>query len=178
MAATPKTLAAVPGVGAVVAESVVEFLADAHNQEMIDKLRAHGVRFVADASAARVGRSLARRSCSPADCRWRSPEAGAGLSRRWRSCGQSVTKATDYVVVGEDPGSKFTKAQALGVTVVDEGGLLELLAAADGGEQLASSPGKHEIVNLAKSPHSLQAKSTACPYSVNTRLTMLIVSRR
>ena len=43
--------------------------------------------------------------------------------------GGSVGKATDYVVAGEDPGSKYVRAQEIGVSILDEAGLRELIAA-------------------------------------------------
>ena len=53
----------------------------------------------------------------------------------------SVSRATDYVVAGEDAGSKLAKAAALGVTVIDEGALLDMVAAGEAGaeDQLALS---------------------------------------
>jgi DNA ligase (NAD+) len=50
----------------------------------------------------------------------------------------SVSKRTDYLVAGEDPGSKYTKAQELGTEILDEDGLMELLP--DEGRPSADSP--------------------------------------
>jgi DNA ligase (NAD+) len=136
-AATPEALAAVPGVGAVVAESVAEFFAEAHNQEMLAKLRAHGLRFVADAPRASTGPFSGKTFVLTGRLESMSrPQAGTRIEALGGRIGESVSKAIDYVVVGEDPGAKLAKALALGVTVLNEGELLELIAAGDAGDQL------------------------------------------
>ena len=129
MAATTEELAAVPGVGPVVAEAVRQHLEEGRNRETIEKLRAAGVTlremraprragglsgltFVLTGKLAGLTRGEAQARIEAADGRVTS----------------SVSKATDYVVVGEDPGSKFAAAQRLGVPVLDEAGLVALLA--------------------------------------------------
>ena len=125
-------LAEVPGVGAVVAEAVEQFLGDAHNRETIEKLREAGVRLVEDAPARAegplTGRTLVLTGKLPTLTRGQAQvliEAAGG-----RVSG-SVSKATDYVVAGEDAGSKLAKAESLGVAVVDEAGLRGLLGGGD-----------------------------------------------
>ena len=79
-------------------------------------------------AAARAGRSRARPSCSPAPCR-AHPRAGDELIKAaGGKVTGSVSKKTDYVVAGDSPGSKLAKAEELEVEVIDEAGLLRLLA--------------------------------------------------
>ena len=120
----------------MVAEAVEQFLGDEHNRETIEKLRAAGVRLVEESPVRRHGSAQRPRpSCSPASC----PRSRAARPRRCieaaggRVSG-SVSRATDYVVAGEDAGSKLDKATALGVAVIDEAGLLELTAGPDDAE--------------------------------------------
>ena len=110
-----------------------QFLGDAHNRETIEKLREAGVRLVEDAPA------RARGAAHRQDLRAHRQAADAHARRRRRSSIEaaggkvsgSVSKATDYVVAGEDAGSKLAKAESLGVAVVDEAGLRDLLGGGD-----------------------------------------------
>ena len=74
------------------------------------------------------GRWWARRSCSPARCpNLTREDATERVEAAGGKVTGSVSKKTDYVVAGEDPGSKMTKAQELGTEILDEDGLLALL---------------------------------------------------
>lgn len=129
MAAGVEELQAVRDVGPVVALSISQFFAERHNREAVGQLLEAGVvpqsppRAERAASRAR-GRTFVLTGTLP------------GLSReeakqRIEACGGriagSVSRKTDYVIAGADPGSKLDKAVELGVTVLDEAGLLELL---------------------------------------------------
>jgi DNA ligase (NAD+) len=137
-AASATELAGVPGVGPVVAEAVEQFLGDAHNRETLDKLRAAGVRLVEE-SAPRTtgpltGKTFVLTGKLPSLTRG---EAQALIEAAGGRVSGSVSRATDYVVAGDDPGSKLDKAAALGVAVLDEAGLRALLGpAAAAAEQL------------------------------------------
>jgi DNA ligase (NAD+) len=139
MAASAEDLAEVPGIGAVVAEAVEQFLGEAHNRETIEKLRVAGVRLVEDTPARPAGplsgRTFVLTGKLPTLTRGQAQGLIEAVGGRVSS---SVSRATDYVVAGEDPGSKLAKAQSLGVAVVDEAGLCELLGGREdpGGEQL------------------------------------------
>ena len=129
-------LADVPGIGPVVAEAVEQYLGDAHNHETIEKLRAAGVRLVEE-SPARAGGPLAGSSFVltgklPTLTRGRAQELIEAAGGRVSG---SVSRATDYVVAGEEAGSKLKRAAALGVTVIDEAALLDMVAA--GGAEVA-----------------------------------------
>jgi DNA ligase (NAD+) len=129
--AEPERLAAVPGVGGVIAESVRAFFANERNRSLIEKLRAAGVNFqgpeplVAEAAEATLaGLTFVLTGTLPGLTR---EEAQAELEARGAKVTGSVSKKTSYVVAGESPGSKLAKAEQLGVAVLDEPGLRTLL---------------------------------------------------
>ncbi len=120
----------VPGVGEAVAEQIVGFFSEPHNRDVIAKLRSAGVRWetpqiVATANGEQpmsgktvvITGTLSR----PRD------EVKAALHSLGAKVTGSVSKKTDYLIAGEDPGSKLVKAQGLGVAVIDEATLAELL---------------------------------------------------
>jgi DNA ligase (NAD+) len=124
-------LAAVPGVGGVIAESVQAFFADERNRALVEKLRAAGVNFegprkapVDEANATLAGLTFVLTGTLPGLTR---EEAQAQLEARGAKVTSSVSKKTSYVVAGESPGSKLAKAEQLGVPVLDEDGLRALL---------------------------------------------------
>jgi DNA ligase (NAD+) len=129
MAADEARLCAVPDVGPVVAASIAQFFAEPHNREVIEQLRAAGVHWpeqapaAAAASAAR-GKTFVLTGALPALTR---DEATALIEAAGGKVSGSVSKKTDYVVAGVEAGSKLAKAQELGVRILDEQGLRELL---------------------------------------------------
>ncbi len=129
LAASAQDLAEVPGIGPIVAEAVEQFLGDGHNRETIEKLRAAGVRLVEEHPAhpqgPLEGTSFVLTGKLPTLARGQAQELIEAAGGRVSS---SVSRATDYVVAGEDPGSKLDKATTLGVPVLDEAGLRALLA--------------------------------------------------
>ena len=130
LGAAAADLAEVPGVGPVVAEAVEQYLGDAHNRETIEKLRTVGVRLVEERPArpegGLSGSTFVLTGKLPGLTRG---EAQALIEAEGGRVSGSVSRATDYVVAGEDPGSKFETARTLGVTVIDEAGLRALLEA-------------------------------------------------
>lgn len=130
LAADEAALLEVNDVGPVVAQSIANFLAEAHNVEVIEQLRAAGVHWTETEPTARAPLPLAGKTVvltgtlptlSREDAKEKLEAAGAKVAG-------SVSKKTDYVVAGAEAGSKLDKAQALGVPVLDEDGMLKLLA--------------------------------------------------
>ncbi len=124
-------LLVVNDVGPVVAKSIHMFFQQPHNCEIVDKLRAAGVQWQEHTGAANddsskplVGKTLVLTGSLPTLSRDQAKElieaAGGKVSG-------SVSKKTDFVVAGEEAGSKLQKAQELGVKVIDESGLRKLL---------------------------------------------------
>jgi len=139
-AADEAALQQTPDVGPVVASQVAAFFRQPHNREVIAKLRAAGIAWdesrPAQATQPLAGKSfvLTGALSRPRDAVKDELEAlGAKVSG-------SVSKKTDYVVAGEDPGSKLARAQELGVTVLDEAGLAAMLAELDAGHSLGRGP--------------------------------------
>jgi DNA ligase (NAD+) len=136
MAADATALQEVPDVGPVVAESIARFFAEAHNREVLDELRAGGVRWTEHEgralAAARPldGRTFVLTGTLPTLTR---DAAKARIEALGGKVAGSVSAKTHYVVVGADPGSKAEKAAQLNVPMLDEDGLLELLKAASAG---------------------------------------------
>ena len=115
-------------VGPKVAASIVEFFSERVNRKIIDRLRAAGVDPKHERQALRSTR-LAEKSFvfTGALARRSREEAGALVASHAGKVSNTVTKKTDYVVVGSDPGSKFDKAQSLGVRILNEDELDALL---------------------------------------------------
>ena len=133
LAADEQALLQVPDVGPVVASSIRHFLEEPHNREVIERLRAHGVTWpesdgAVDSMAPQplAGKTFVLTGTLPNMGR---DEAKELLEAAGAKVAGSVSKKTDYVVAGAEAGSKLEKAQALGVAVLDEAGMLELLKA-------------------------------------------------
>ena len=119
----------VPDVGPVVAASIARFFAEPHNVEVIAQLRSAGIEWqagtpAAAAQSAIAGKTFVLTGTLPALTR---EEAKELIEARGGKVAGSVSKKTDYVVAGAEAGSKFTKAQELGVTILDESQFRELL---------------------------------------------------
>ncbi|MBB2916768.1 NAD-dependent DNA ligase LigA [Cupriavidus alkaliphilus] len=132
MAADEAALLEVNDVGPVVAQSIANFLAEPHNVEVIEQLRAAGVHWpesepVAKAPAPLSGKTFVLTGTLPTLSREDAKEL---LEAAGAKVAGSVSKKTDYVVAGAEAGSKLDKAEALGVPVLDEAGMLALLAQA------------------------------------------------
>jgi DNA ligase (NAD+) len=127
-AAGEDDLLAVEGVGPNIAESVVFFFDQEENQRVIDKLRKAGVRMADEARARREGGPLEGRTfvLTGALSQFTREEASEIIEELGGRVTSSVSKKTDYVLVGEEPGSKLDKAVSLGVTTIDEAEFKEL----------------------------------------------------
>lgn len=130
IAASETDLLAVRDAGPIVAQSIVQFFAEPHNLEVVSRLRDAGVRWpetsgMQQSAGILAGKTLVLTGSLPTltrDAAKEKIEAAGG------KVAGSVSKKTDYVVAGEEAGSKLAKAQELGVTILDEAGLLSLLA--------------------------------------------------
>jgi DNA ligase (NAD+) len=128
-AASVEQLADAEGVGAIIAEAVVEWFAVDWHVAIVDKWAAAGVRTVdeVDAGTPRTLEGLTI-VVTGSLSGFSRDEAKEAIVMRGGKASGSVSKKTDYVVVGENAGSKADKAEQLGVTVLDEDGFRELLA--------------------------------------------------
>ena len=129
LAASEEELAAAEGVGPVIAASVHEFFSNEANRHEIERLRAAGLNLEGppppDAPQTLTGMSIVVTGTLSGFSREGAEQAIT--SRGGKSPG-SVSKKTDYVVVGESPGAaKVTKAEELGVPVIDEAAFVRLL---------------------------------------------------
>ncbi len=123
-------LTGVTEVGPKVAEGILEFFSEQANRKLIERLRVAGVNMKEEREAPKSAKfagmtfvftgTLAKRS---------REEAEALVAAHGGKASSSVSKKTDYVVVGADPGSKYDKAKALGVTILDEAQFERLLSA-------------------------------------------------
>ena len=129
MDASVEQLLEVDDVGPVVAQSIHTFFGQPHNREVVEQLRACGLTWQEGEPAERAPQPLAGKTfvltgtfptLSRDQARDLLEAAGAKVAG-------SVSKKTDYVVAGAEAGSKLEKAQALGVAVLDEAGMLDLL---------------------------------------------------
>lgn len=127
MTADAEAIAAIDGFGSIMAEAAARFFAEPGNRHLIGRLKEaelnmrchsmptrslfHGMTFVLTGTLPTLSRNDAKKMIE---------DAGGKTA-------SSVSKKTTYVVAGEEAGSKLTKAQSLGLAIIDENGLLELL---------------------------------------------------
>lgn len=128
--ASVEELCAIDGFGAVMAQSVQEFFAKEGTADLLARLAQAGVNMQwtgAKKGTALAGKTLVVTGTLPTLSR---QEAEALIVQNGGKAAGSVSKKTSYVVAGTAAGSKLTKAQTLGIPVIDEAGLYALLAAA------------------------------------------------
>jgi DNA ligase (NAD+) len=145
--ADPEQIEEVEGVGPIMAEQIAESLGDDATWALVEKLREKGLRLEADPSEQRAtggpleGKTVVLTGTLPELTR---EEAASMVKNAGGKVVNSVSKKTDFVVAGESPGSKLTKAQDLGTTVLDEDGLRGVLSGAipvdDADEDLQAEP--------------------------------------
>ena len=122
-AATVDDIDDVEGIGPEIAASVREWFEDPENLALLERLRAAGLRTADERAAAApkegplTGKTLVLTGTMPSMTREEGTELAQGAGARVAS---SVSKKTDFVVAGENAGSKLTKAESLGVEVIDE----------------------------------------------------------
>lgn len=139
MSATKEEIAAVHGIGATTAEALTAFFAEPRNRQVIEKLRAAGLRMTEERQRPVEGPlsgqcfvvtgtlpTLSRKEMSRI-----IEEAGGRVAG-------SVTRATDFLVVGEDAGSKLTRARELGIPELSEAEILDRIAEKNPNEQEAN----------------------------------------
>ncbi|MBA4109411.1 MAG: DNA ligase [Leptothrix sp. (in: Bacteria)] len=131
MDATEEQLLAVNDVGPIVAHSIRTFFDQPHNREVVEQLRAVGITWpeheptqTAQEALPQAGRTFVLTGTLPSLGR---EEAKALIEAQGGKVAGSVSKKTTYVVAGAEAGSKLDKAQELGLTILDQEGLLALL---------------------------------------------------
>lgn len=140
-AASVEEITAIDGIGPVIAESLASYLAVPGNRELIERLRAAGVvltlpeRDEAEVLAPTLA-GLSVVVTGTVEGFTREGAEGAIVARGGKAT-SSVSKRTSFVVVGANPGSKATKAEALGVPVLDADGFARLL---EGGPEAVLPP--------------------------------------
>ena len=130
LAADAAAIEEVEGVGPITAAQIADELAEEPTRKLIERLRKRGLRFELDESERRAqggpldGKTFVITGTLPNLSR---DEASARIKRAGGKVTGSVSKKTDYVVAGAEPGSKLAKAEALGVDVIDKDALDALL---------------------------------------------------
>lgn len=127
-AATVEDIASVRGVGRVIAQAVHDFFQDPAGAELVKRLRARGLNFTEPRSAvaggALAGKTVVVTGTLPSLSR---KEATELIEMHGGRVTSSVSRATSFVVAGEEAGGKLERARALGVTVLDEQQLLQIV---------------------------------------------------
>jgi DNA ligase (NAD+) len=135
--ANAEEIGAIYQIGPTVAQSVHEWFHTPSNVELVQRLKEAGVRTEetgpAPHSAALAGKQFVLTGSLETMSR---DDAKAAIEARGGRVTSSVSKKTSYVVAGKEPGSKRDKAEALGVPILDEEGLVRLLAEGDMGDRL------------------------------------------
>ena len=126
--ASTDEVASIEGYGSIMAQSVIDFFQLEQNRRLIERLRSLGLNMQCEEAPADdklAGKTFVLTGTLPTLTR---SDAKAKIEAAGGKVTGSVSKKTNFVVAGEDAGSKLTKANSLGVTVIDEQQLLEMLS--------------------------------------------------
>ena len=127
--ASVEELEEVPEVGPKVAQSIADFFSEPANRKLIQRLKDEGLKMTEKRAAPEDTRLAGKTFVFTGALLRRSrDEGGAEVVRHGGKVTSSVSKLTDFVVVGADPGSKYDKARSLGVTILNEEEFEDLLA--------------------------------------------------
>ncbi len=127
-AATEDDLVQIPDIGETTARDIVNFFSNEENQKILNRLSDYGLKMEMekeDTTDKLAGLTIVVTGTLPTLGR---AEAKALIEKNGGKCTGSVSRKTSYLVAGEAAGSKLEKAQALGVPVIDEAGLLAMLS--------------------------------------------------
>lgn len=127
MQALPLEICAIDGFGQIMADSVYNAMQEPHRIKLIERLRAHGVNMTYESgklSDELAGKTFVLTGTLPTLTR---EQAKQMIEQRGGKCSGSVSKKTTYVLAGEEAGSKLTKAQELGITVISEQEFREMI---------------------------------------------------
>ena len=133
-AATTEQIVETPGIGEVLADTIRQTLDEERTQELIERLRGHGLKMeeegpIPGTEGPLVGQTFVLTGTLPNLSREKAAELIEAAGGKVTG---SVSKKTTFVVAGSEPGSKLAKAEKLGVEVIDEERLNELLSSAGG----------------------------------------------
>jgi DNA ligase (NAD+) len=143
MAASVEQMMEIADVGPIASASVHEFFNQPHHREVVEQLIAAGVHWPAiegtasDAFRPLLGKTLVITGTLPTLSR---DEAKDMIEAAGGKASGSVSKRTDWLVAGEEAGSKLDKARELGIAILDEAGLLALLAVPAGDGDASAAP--------------------------------------
>ncbi|MGI8441215.1 MAG: NAD-dependent DNA ligase LigA [Thermoleophilaceae bacterium] len=134
VSASTEEVVQTPGIGPVLAGIIAETFAEERTRELVERLRAAGLSMeeegaVPGAEGALAGRTLVITGTLPTLSRERAMERVEAAGGKVTG---SVSSNTDYVVAGAEPGTKLARAEEIGTAVIDEDGLLALLAGQGG----------------------------------------------
>ena len=126
--ASVEEISAIDGYGAIMAESVADYFSLDATRALIDELRSLGVEMKPLQAKKKegifLGKTFVLTGTLPTMSR---KEASVLIEQNGGKTSSSVSKKTDYVLAGEEAGSKLTKAQSLGITIISEADLLNMI---------------------------------------------------
>ncbi len=122
MDATPEELQRIPDIGGVVGASISQFFREPHNREMIERLRAAGLRLTSEPKPTLAAGSKIKGTTWVITGTLNQPreEIAELIVQRGGKVSGSVSKKTSFVLAGEEAGSKLQKAQQLGISILSE----------------------------------------------------------
>jgi DNA ligase (NAD+) len=127
--ATAEDFAGLHGIGWTTAQALATFLAEPRNRELIERLRQAGLNLIESVERAERTTLQGRTFVITGTHGMSRKELTSLIERHAGRVSGSVSKSTDFLIAGENPGSKLDRARELGVQVLDEAGLLALIEA-------------------------------------------------
>jgi DNA ligase (NAD+) len=127
--ASVEELIAIHEIGPIVAESVFEWFRDPSHRALVDRLKAAGVKMESDGGAVKIDERFNGKTFVLTGTleNYTRDQASRLIEERGGRVSSSVSKKTDYVLAGSEAGSKLTKAESLGVAVLDEAQFASML---------------------------------------------------